>query len=138
MNYVLMDKWNEAYIDELQKLFEQEWWTKDRKRDDIKNMLAHSDIVIGLCSPETKELIGFSRVLTDYIYKALIFDVIVKESFRGKNLGRALLEVISEHPSLQKVRHFELYCRPELLPFYQKWGFTEDLMKLYFMRKTNH
>ncbi|WP_195891945.1 GNAT family N-acetyltransferase [Neobacillus dielmonensis] len=65
-------------------------------------------------------------------------DVIVKESFCGQNLGRELMNHIVEHPSLQQVQHFELYCRPEMLPFYQKWGFTEEFKELYFMRKTNN
>jgi len=27
----------------------------------------------------------------------------------------------------------ELYCLPELVPFYRKWGFTEELGGLRFM-----
>jgi predicted GNAT family N-acyltransferase len=122
-------------IVQLKDLFQNEWWTKDRQLEDIQTMLLHSDIVVGLCDSDTKELIGFTRVLTDYTYKALILDVIVKESHRGKDLGKAILYRIVEHPNLQNVSHFELYCRPEMVPFYEKWGFTSNLKNLIFMRK---
>lgn len=133
MEYI--DKLNDRQIEQLNCLFEKEWWTKGRQLQDIKKMLAHSDIVVGICDSETKELIGFSRVLTDFTFKVLILDVMVKETLRGKDLGKALLNRIMEHPQLEKVAHFELYCRPEMIPFYEKWGFTDNLKNLHFMRK---
>ncbi|MDN3016462.1 hypothetical protein PH210_09630 [Paenibacillus sp. BSR1-1] len=30
-----------------------------------------------------------------------------------------------------------LYCRPEMVPFYHKWGFSEKLGDLTFMRLIN-
>jgi len=38
-------------------------------------------------------------------------------------------------PSLRDVLHFQLYCRPELVPFYERWEFTADLGELRFMRR---
>lgn len=137
MSYVFLDELNEQQIEELNGLFEKEWWTMGRKLQDIKKMLANSDILVALCDSNTMELVGFSRVLTDYTYKALILDVIVKETYRGKELGKALLNQIIEHPLLTNVKHFELYCRPEMQSFYQKWGFTDELKDLHFMRKVN-
>ena len=46
-----------------------------------------------------------------------------------------LLEAITSHPALLFVENLELYCRPELVAFYRKWGFTADLDELCFMRK---
>jgi predicted GNAT family N-acyltransferase len=120
----------------LHQLYQKEWWTKGRKWSEVQRMVENSDITIGLCNPQTRELVAFTRVLTDYVYKALILDVIVKESYRGKKLGRILMDSVLHHPLLKDVMHFELYCRPEMIPFYQKWGFTEELGELYFMRKT--
>lgn len=137
MNYEFTEELSDRQAEELKALFEKEWWTKGRDIQGIKEMLAHSDVVIGVSCSENDELIGFARVLTDYTYKALIFDVIVKDGYRGRSLGRSLMARIIDHPSLEKVTHFELYCRPEMLPFYQKWGFSEELGQLHFMRKIN-
>lgn len=130
------ERLSESQIQDLWTLYQSEWWTKGREMADVRCMLEHSDIIIGLCEPATKRLVAFARVLTDYVYKALIFDVIVDAPHRGSGLGQALLDAIVGHPELQRVRHWELYCLPELIPFYERWGFTEDLGGLRFMRRT--
>lgn len=137
MNYEFVEILSDRQVKDLKELYEKEWWTTGREVQEIKKMLAHSDVVVGISCTETGELIGFARVLTDFTYKALIFDVIVKDAYRTRSLGRALMARIIDHPRSEKVRHFELYCRPEIRQFYQKWGFTEELGELYFMRKNN-
>jgi GNAT superfamily N-acetyltransferase len=122
------------HIKQLHALYQAEWWTQDRQLEDVRRMLQHSDVIIALGEADTKRLAGFARILTDYVYKALIFDVIVAESQRGHGLGRVLMDAILNHPDLAAVRHFELYCLPDMLPFYRQWGFTADLGELRFMR----
>jgi predicted GNAT family N-acyltransferase len=116
-------------------MYQSEWWTRGRQLPDIRRMLKHSDMIVGFCDSDSNRLIAFARVLTDSVYKALIFDVMVEASYRGQGLGRALMDAIVGHPALKSVRHFELYCRPELIPFYQRWGFTAELGELHFMRR---
>jgi GNAT superfamily N-acetyltransferase len=125
---------NEQTLD-LERLYHAEWWTKGRLLPDIRKMLENTDVIVAFCNAEDGRLVAFARVITDYVYKALILDVIVDATHRGKDLGRALMDAIVEHPRLKGVKHFELYCRPELVPFYRKWQFTEDLGELRFMRK---
>jgi predicted GNAT family N-acyltransferase len=134
VDFELVTSLTHNQLEQLEKLYQGEWWTKGRETQDIKRMVENSDIIIGLCEPSTKELIGFARVLTDYVYKAFIFDVIVKETYRGRDLGKALINAIVQNPSLQNVRHFELYCRPEMESYYEKFGFSKELGKLTFMR----
>jgi hypothetical protein len=45
------------------------------------------------------------------------------------------MDTILQHPAVTAVRHCELYCLPELMPFYHKWGFTDELGRLHFMRR---
>jgi hypothetical protein len=42
---------------------------------------------------------------------------------------------ILQHPSLQHVRHIELYCKPEVERFYESFGFSKDTGEIYFMRR---
>jgi len=98
-------------------------------------MLEHTKVTVGFCDTESKRLIAFARVLTDYVYKALVLDVIVDAGSRGQGLARALMDAVVGHPSLASVEHFELYCRPELMPLYRQWGFSDDLGDLCFMRR---
>ena len=34
------------------------------------------------------------------------------------------------------VRHIELYCKPELIPFYKQWGFISPGPEVNFLRMT--
>lgn len=125
----------DQHIAELHEMCQQEWWTKGRRINDIRLMIEHSDLIVAYRDPTSGKPIAFARVLTDYVYKALIFDVIVKPAYRGLGVGRTILSAVLEHPSLKYVRHIELYCVKEQVPFYRKMGFTMDTGGLNFMRK---
>lgn len=126
---------SEEQIDDLYQLYQHEWWTEGREREDIEKMLDGSDYVVAFSDVETDTLVGFSRILTDTIYKALIFDVIVSAECRGAGLGKMLMEAIVEYPALSEVEQFELYCLEEMVPFYETWGFTDELGDLRLMRR---
>ena len=135
MDFETIDRLNDRQVLELHEMYQMEWWTRERKLADVQSAVANSDVIVAIMKIETEELVAFSRVLTDYVYKALIFDVIVKAPYRGERLGRRLMDTITAYPTLRKVKHFELYCRPEMVPFYQKWGFSSDLGELEFIRR---
>jgi len=123
---------NEAQLQQLYRLYQQEWWTGERSLEDTRRVVSGSQITIGLLDDD--ELVGFTRVLTDFTFKALIFDVIVSASHRDKGLGSRLIQLVKTHPELQQVRHFELYCLPELEPFYQRQGFSDDVAGTRLLR----
>jgi predicted GNAT family N-acyltransferase len=100
-------------------------------------MLDATRILVGFADPKTGRLIAFARVITDFAFKALVLDVIVDSSARKSGLGRALMDAVVAHPELAQVQHFELYCRPELIPLYQRWGFQEVDRDLRFMRRAS-
>ena len=124
------------HIQQLHVLYQQEWWTNKRTLTESKQCVEGSQICIGLLD-ENSNLQGFARVLTDYVFKALIFDVIVSNNFRKKGLGDELVGLIKKHPKLSQVQSFELYCLPELQPFYEKYGFTTDVGDINLMRCMN-
>ena len=126
----------DGHVDQLHELYQREWWTRGRTRPDVEQMLEYSDYVFGFCAEPGDRLVAFARVLTDRVFKALIFDVIVASPHRGDGLGRRLMDTIVEHPDLRSVRHIELYCVPEMVPFYEKWRFSTDVAGVTYMRRT--
>jgi GNAT superfamily N-acetyltransferase len=130
----LIEQLTDAQIDDLQHLYEREWWTQGRSETQVRSLIEKSDIIVAFCEADGGRLVAFARVLTDFAIKALIFDVIVDSEYRGQGVGKRLLDTVVSHPALQSVRHFELYCLAELVPFYERWGFTDSLGELRLMR----
>lgn len=133
--YTIINKLDEHHIEQLMDLYKQCWWARDRKIEDVRKMLKVS-IIIGITNIEN-DLIGFTRILTDGVFKALVLDVVVDEKYRNQKLGEQLLKTVVAHPLIKDVRHLDLNCTEEMIPFYQKYGFTEKFDNLYFMRKSN-
>jgi GNAT superfamily N-acetyltransferase len=122
-------------IDDLHRLYQDEWWSRGRERADIERMLKYSDLIVAFCDSDSKRLVAFSRILTDYVYRAVVFDVIVEPTYRGNGLGRILMDAIANHPALKSVETLILYCLPELIPMYKKWGFTDEIGQLRLLIK---
>jgi len=122
-----------SHFDDLMRLYHGEWWSRERHPDDVRRMLDATDETIAFAA--AGRLVAFARILTDYVYKALVFDVIVDPAHRGTGAGRMLVEAMLDHPRLRSVEHIELYCRPEHVPFYERWGFSAELGALHFMRR---
>lgn len=135
MSVVSIENLTEAHLQDLLGLYQQAWWSRGRRIDDVRAMLRHSDVTVALADAEDGRLVAFARALTDRTYKAVVFDVIVDDARRGQGLGRMLMDEIVHHPRLEGVQHIELYCLPELVPFYERWGFALAPADLRSMRR---
>ena len=111
-------------------------WSEGRSIEDTLNCVKNSQICIGILDSE-RNLIGFTRILSDFIYKAFIFDVMVSAEHRGHGLGQKLLGLVKSHEMLQKVKHFELYCLLEMEAFYSSLGFSTEVGGIKLMRIVN-
>jgi GNAT superfamily N-acetyltransferase len=134
-DFAIVEALDEGQIRQLHDLYQGEWWSRGRSLDDVRRMVAGTDYVFGLCAASSGRLAGFARVLTDGVFKALVFDVIVDPALRNQGLGRRLIDAIVDHPVLAQVRHLELYCLPEMVPFYEQWGFSTDVAGTIFLRR---
>jgi GNAT superfamily N-acetyltransferase len=136
--FQVVHRLTEAQAGELVALYRNEWWTRTRQEADVRRMLAGTDLIFGLCEAGAPgapgRLVAFARVVSDGVYKATVYDVIVAADCRGQGLGRLLMNTVLEHPAVAPVEHIELYCLPELVPFYQALSFTDELGGLRLMR----
>ncbi|GKS65943.1 GNAT family N-acetyltransferase [Nitrospira sp.] len=105
---------------QLLRLFHQAPWAKQRSLKDAKEMLQHTDLT--LCAWDGERLIGFGRVLTDFIYRATIWDVIVDQAYQGQGIGTEIVKRILNHPRLSRVELVWLCTRRP--GFYERLGFT--------------
>jgi ribosomal protein S18 acetylase RimI-like enzyme len=106
--------------EQLLTLFQQAPWAKGRILNDAREMLRHTDVA--LCAWDGDHLVGFGRVLTDFVYRATIWDVIVDERYQKQGIGTEIVQRILHHPRLKKVELFWLCTRQP--GFYEKLGFS--------------
>ncbi|MEG3840357.1 GNAT family N-acetyltransferase [Microcoleus sp. herbarium14] len=133
-NYRIVETLTENQVSDLMELYKNEFWCDKRNREDVVKMLAATDVIIGLVD-EDDRLIAFTRVITDFVYRATVFDVIVKPTHRKTGLGAKLMDAVVNHPKLQTVETLGLHCLPKMIPFYERWGFTDDVGEMKFMKR---
>ncbi len=103
-------------------LFEQAEWAIGRSLEDTQRMLAHTDVIISAW--DGSKLVGFGRVLTDFVYRASIWDVIVDRDYKDQDIGKGLVQGILTHPSLEHVELVWL-CTRRYQGFYASLGFSD-------------
>lgn len=123
-------------IEELRDFYDSYPWWEGRKPEDLRRMVEHTDELVCLRDTDAGRLVAAGRVLTDYIYYAKIYDVIVAESHRCEGIGQRLINEIIGHPALDEVDPI-LNCRKGLIPFYERAGLsaTTDRSKFGIGRK---
>lgn len=129
----IVETLNDDFVNQLSSLYEDTWFTQNRSIDDIKIMLNNCYLTLGFV--ESDKLVGFCRVVSDGIYKAFLFDVIVRDEYRNKGIGRFMMDSLLNHSKLVHVKHIELYCPEKITPFYRKLGF--DVRTSLLMRYEN-
>ena len=101
-------------------LYRQAPWAKHRALEQAQAMLAKTDVVISAW--DGTRLVGFGRVLTDYVFRASIWDVIVDREYQKRKIGTEIVRRILERPTLQ---HVELCWLCTRMPgFYERLGFS--------------
>ncbi len=135
MEYEWLSALDDAEVVELHALYRQAWWSRDRCLEDVRRMLAGTDLVFGVRETGGGPLRGFARVLTDGVYKAVVYDVIVDERHQGLGLGRELMDRILRHPDVKDVRQVELFALPDLHGFYENHGFSTETAGLVLLRR---
>ena len=103
------------------ELLKDFYWAGNRFQETIARSIAHS-LRFGVCLGDKQ--IGFARVVTDYATFAYICDVVFAEESRGKGLGKRLISVILNYPSLQGLRRWTLATK-DAQEFYRPFGFKE-------------
>jgi N-acetylglutamate synthase-like GNAT family acetyltransferase len=117
---------NKSIIDleQLHDLFKQAaFWAKDRNIEEMGIAIANSNPTITVWDGD--RLIGFTRVTSDGIYRATIWDVVIHPDYQGAGLGRKLVETAIAHPHVNRVERVYLMTTHQQR-FYERIGFEEN------------
>ena len=72
---------------------------------------------------DSDKQVGYARMVTDIATYAYLADVFIDENYRGKGLGKWLVNMILAHPDLQGLRRIMLATR-DAHKLYEQLGFT--------------
>ncbi|RPH55397.1 MAG: N-acetyltransferase [Chloroflexi bacterium] len=107
-------------LDAITDMLSRAYWAQGRTRGVIARYVQHS-LVFGLYDGARQ--IGLARVVSDYTTFAWLCDVFIHEEYRGRGIGKWLMETILAHPDLQGLRRFLLATR-DAHGLYSQYGFT--------------
>ncbi len=116
-----------------QFLCEQSYWAKGIPKTIVETSITHS-----LCHGILYEnnLVAFARVITDQATFAILVDVFVLKSHRGKGLSKWLMEEVLLNPNLKTIRKF-LLNTDTAQGLYAKFGFKSPARPETFMEISN-
>jgi len=122
------------WINETVKITLGEFWNPETiKENVIKSFKKEPEGFIGI--EENSELIAFIRIKTLKNNTCHISDLYVKKEFRGKGLGKKLMEIADEYAKRKGAKRITLNVRKDNEPalnLYKKSGFK---IKKYQMWK---
>ena len=102
-------------------LFEQSSWAQGRSLRDAMEMVKRTNLFITAWDGDN--LVGCGRVLTDYVYRASIWDVIIDGHYQGQDIGTEIINRILSHGTLERVELFWL-CTRDKQAFYETLRFN--------------
>ena len=107
-----------ADIDYITESLSATYWAAGRSREIVKKSVCNS---VMLSMFEKDKSIGFARLVTDYATFVWLCDFVVDPAYRGRALGKWLMECILEHP-VTHVR-INLLATKDAHGLYEKYGY---------------
>jgi GNAT superfamily N-acetyltransferase len=103
-----------------QFLSTESYWAKNRTIEQTRTAIENS-ICFGIYFDQQQ--VGFARVIADRATFACIGDVFIIEEFRGRGLGKMLMNEMLAHPELQNLRRWVLATK-DAHGLYEQFGFS--------------
>lgn len=113
---------NGLKVDDIKKMYVEAGWVSNSQPQwqDEKYEICFKNSMWVFTVWHKEDIIGMVRVVSDGVMTATIQDLVVKKEYRGKGIGKKLVEL-----SLQKLPHGNWWAHttPENYDFYRNCGF---------------
>ena len=118
-------------LKKLQILFNQNaLWAKDRNIEQIKTMLANSNVIITLW--KKNNLVGFGRATTDQVYRAVLWDIVVSKDVQRVGLGKIIVDELLKDKKINSAEKIYLMTT-DSKDFYTQLGFKVNINQSLMM-----
>jgi N-acetylglutamate synthase-like GNAT family acetyltransferase len=95
-------------IEAIHSFLASSYWSKGISRETVARAIENS-LCFGIYAG--KQQIGFARAISDFATFAYLADVFILETYRGRGLGKWLMEFILQRPQLSGLRRWTLATR---------------------------
>jgi ribosomal protein S18 acetylase RimI-like enzyme len=123
----IVDHWP---VDDIVVLYKAAgWWKETYDKTGIPALITGSFAFAVAIEPITKKTIGMGRVLSDGVSDAYIQDLVVLPEYRGKHIGKKIVQTLLEYCFSKGIEWIGLIAEPGSSAFYTTLGF--ETMKQY-------
>ena len=130
--YHFYDSKHAVAPEELANLYRFTRWGRSRSIEDIGRMLEGTSMCFSV--RHDGHLVAFCRILTDFVYRGSLWDIMVHPDHQGKKVGTALLEYALEHPAVRNIPLLITYTS-ELASFLSPHGFAPREGAMMLLRR---
>ena len=121
--FVISTDKNKIDLNYVHGFLSRSYWSPGVLMETVKKA-AENSLCFGIYNNDKgNRQIGYARVITDKATFAYLADVFIDENYRGKGLGKWLIEMIIAHPELQNLRRIILTTK-DAHKLYEQCGFT--------------
>ena len=120
MEYRIIEGSDNMHTEDVVRLLRMTYWASTRSVEQIEQSMRNSSCY-GIYLDGEKKLVGFARVISDYVTTYYLCDVIVDTAYQKKGLGTALISYIDSQPEYAGLRGFLITRDAHAL--YEKFGY---------------
>ena len=108
------------------------FWAKNRSINELRKSLANSDAIISLWNGN--EIVGFGRALSDGIFRAVLWDIVIDKNHQGKGYGKLIVNNLLNSRKLKNTKKIYLMTTNKKL-FYSQIDFKEVTTQSLLIRE---
>lgn len=109
-------------VSKVHSAIKESYWGDYRTMELTETTIANS-VCFGIYDMQGEQL-GFARLISDHVVFAYIMDVIIFDDFKGKGLGKKLMQHILTRPEVKNVQTVALKTK-DAHGLYEAFGFKK-------------
>ncbi|MDR1885659.1 MAG: GNAT family N-acetyltransferase [Synergistaceae bacterium] len=130
-DYMFYDSHRAVLPAELQELYRFTHWGRSRSLEQIERMLKGTNLCFSVrCSGK---LVAFCRMLTDFVFRGSMWDILVHPDHQGKGIGSRMMRYVLTHPAVKDIPMITCYSTG-LVSFLRRNGFEDKDGLMVLMR----
>ncbi|MBB2478795.1 GNAT family N-acetyltransferase [Bacillus sp. APMAM] len=120
MNVIFQEDLSNVNWTEMKQVYQSVGWNKHTE-EIIQSVFQASNVIVIV--RDEMRIVGFGRALTDGVFNAAIYDVVVHKHFQGKGIAKQIIMHLTRR--LERVSCIHLISTTGNEAFYEKMGFQK-------------